>query len=372
MTTNTTPKPTYIHSKGSPSSDVWVVVDRPLSTDRDKGYLFSGGLGYVWDKMMQEAGIKDYHVVANRPDLAHDMAFINLTGDLNTYQPRIIIALDDVGRKLCDELVPKRNSGDEDESEIYKYAGSLLTSPKLNYPHYIIPTHGPLLVMSQYKLRDQVIFCDLAKAAQELEYIKQNGILQPLPARELKFEFESFEEILHIIDSFHNYPLISNDIECVYPKADSKYYKTYPGYPITVGLAPSKDFGISIDLFRESSIETAELWRRLNKLLKSVPQLGQNFLNFDINFYEMLGFEIVGELVQDTMIRHHTLWAELPHKLQFLTRQYTREPFYKDEGHGWSPKNMKGLKRYNCLDVCVTFEVYEGQELEFNERPWLR
>jgi hypothetical protein len=126
------------------------------------------------------------------------------------------------------------------------------------------------------------------------------------------------------------------------------------------------------DLFRESTTETVELWKHLNDLIKSVPQLGQNFFNFDLNFYECLGFEIKVEDIQDTLIRHHILWPELPHKLQFQTRQYTREPYYKDEGHGWSIKDMRGLKRYNCLDVCVTMEIWEEQEKEFDERPYLR
>ena len=52
----------FIHDKGSPSSRIWVVADAPLSTDEAKEFLFSGGLGYVFDKMMNDAGIKDYFV----------------------------------------------------------------------------------------------------------------------------------------------------------------------------------------------------------------------------------------------------------------------------------------------------------------------
>jgi len=103
-----------------------------------------------------------------------------------------------------------------------------------------------------------------------------------------------------------------------------------------------------------------------------VPQLGQNFFNFDLFRYEALGFDIPTKNCQDTLIRHHILWPELPHKLQFLTRQYTRQPYYKDEGKMWNMKDMRQLRRYNCLDVCVTMEVYLQQELEFNERPYLK
>ena len=133
----------------------------------------------------------------------------------------------------------------------------------------------------------------------------------------------------------------------------------------------ASDYGISFNLFRNSPRENNILWRALDDLLKRVPCLGQNFFNFDALFFESLGFNIPLEKVQDTLLRHHILWPELSHKLQFMTRQYTREPYYKDEGHGWSVKYMDRLRRYNCLDVCVTYEIYEAQEQEFKERPHL-
>jgi hypothetical protein len=55
-----------------------------------------------------------------------------------------------------------------------------------------------------------------------------------------------------------------------------------------------------------------------------------------------------------------------------MTRQYTREPYYKDEGHGWNIRHMDKYRRYNCLDACVTMEIYEAQEEEFNQRSQLR
>ena len=369
----------YIHNKGNPSSDTWVLVDKPLSGDIDRGYVYSSGLGYMWDKMMGEAGFNDYYVTCFRPDTDHPTAYANVVGSINQYQPKIIIPLDAAGRHFLPELSPTRRGkgfDPEKDSEIFKYAGSILTSEDIRYPHYCIPTLPPDIIARQYKLRDQVLL-DLLKAKSELDHVKAHGILQPLPKRELKYTFESFDEILHTIDSFLEYPLISNDIETIYPRAGTKknpsqFYGKLPGYPLTVGLAPTPDFGISIDLFRESDTESVELWRRLYNLFKSVPQLGQNFFNFDLNYYECLGFEFQIDKIQDTMIRHHILSPELPHKLQHLCRQYTREKYYKDEGAGWSPKNMDRLKRYNCLDVCITMEVWLEQEKEFEERPWIR
>ncbi len=371
-----------IANKGNPAAPVHVIADYPLTNDWDKGYMFSSGLGYVWDKMMQEAGLSDYYVTTRHPDRDDLMAGGDYESYIGKYKPPIIIPLDNSGawfsQRMQKKHQVKKNYNPDVDSEISKYAGSLLTADcgvvaKNSYPHYVIPTYGPSVIAKQWKERDIVISCDLSKAASELEYWKINHDVQPLPQRNPKIDFESFDELLYLIDSWLNLPYISNDIETVYPKAPTKtqpsqFYKILPGYPITIGLAPDPTFGISFDLFRESTIETRELWKHLAKLLNTVPSIGQNFFNFDACFYEMLGFKLPLEKCRDTMILHHLLWAELPHKLQFLARQYTREPYWKDEGAGWSAKNMRGMKFYNCKDVMVTYEIFEAEMQEIKER----
>ena len=372
----------HIANNGNPSSPVWVLINKPLPGDEDKGYLFSSPMGYVFDKMMREAGLPDYYVTCCQPVLGKPTG-----GDwhcsLKSRKPAIIIPLGVAGAKVCHELEPKYRGpryNPERDSEISKYCGSLLKLKQTNvsgpndWEHYVVPTFEPIDIVKQWKLRDVVISCDLAKAASELEYWKTHAkTMQPLPKREPKIHFECFDELLAILDTFFNYPIISNDIETIYPRAPtttqpSQFYKILPGYPITIGLAPRTDFGISFDFFRESTVETRELWKKLAKLLWEVPSLGQNFFNFDANFYEMLGFRLPLEKCRDTMIQHHQLWPELPHKLQFLARQYTREVYWKDEGAGWSTKNMDAMKIYNCKDVMVTLEIYLAQLAEMKDR----
>lgn len=361
-----------LSSKGSPTSQCWVICEKPYANDLAKGYLYSSGMGFVFDKMMKDAGISDYYVTCRRPDTEHLDAYAILENNLNTYKPPIIITLEEAGKFLCPVLTPKPKKGavGDDDSEISKYCGSLLTSKLLNYPHYIIPTYSPDSIVADWSLRDIVTSLDLGKAKSELDYFRANGRLEPLPERTLKYEME-FDEVLWNLDNFRTASLLSNDIETVYPHAKS-IFKPHPGYPITIGLAPSKSYGISFNLFWPTLAQTVKLWKILDRLLWEIPSLGQNFFNFDSCFYDALGFRIDLSRVKDTLLRHHILWPELSHKLQFQTRQYTREPFYKDEGKRWSMKDMKGLRRYNCLDVCCTFEIFEEQEKEFNERPYLR
>jgi hypothetical protein len=366
-----------IHPKGSPSAPVWVIVNKPLAGDTAKGYIYSSGMGYVFDKMMQDAGIPDYYVTARLPDLANGSTGGDWESRLAQYKPPIIIPLDSAGRWVVEELTPKhmkKGFNFDTDSAISKYAGSILTSDKLSWPHYVVPTYGPQDVIKQWKMRDIVVSCDLAKAASELDYYNKHGrTLEPLPAIDAKIDFDTFDELLWELDQMLNAKWISNDIETIYPKkptktSPSQFYKILPGYPITIGLAVSTTRGLSFNLFRDSTVETRELWKKLAKLLKEVPSVGQNFFNFDANFYEMLGFQLPLEKCRDTMILHHLLWAELPHKLQFLARQYTRHKYWKDEGAGWSIKNMRAMKIYNVKDVCVTLEIFHKEMEEILER----
>jgi hypothetical protein len=356
-----------IAPKGSPASPVWIILDRPFSSDIEKGYLLSGGMGFVWDKIMREAGMPNYYATCLHPDTDDFHIGGSWESYLQSEKPPIIIPLDSAGKALLPEMIPqpKKKGGmiAWDASNISKYCGSIQTSDRISWPHYVIPTYGPQEIIKQWKMRDIVINCDLGKAAAELEYWNQHKALQPLPEIEAKIDFDSFDELLYIIDSFRDSEYISNDIETIYPKPPTKtipsqFYKILPGYPVTIGLSRDNKFGVSFNLFRDSTVETRELWKRLARLLADTPSVGQNFFNFDANFYECLGFKLPLDKCRDTMILHHLLWAELPHKLQFLARQYTRHPYWKDEGAGWSPKNMKRMKIYNVKDVCATMEIF--------------
>jgi hypothetical protein len=364
-----------INPKGSPSAPVWVIIEQPYEQDKDKGYCFSSSYGFIFHKMMLEAGLTDYYVCSRRPELTNRSTFAILENDLNYFKPPIIITLEEAGKHFCKELEKKVIKGaktdEEHTSDIEKYAGSLLLSSKLNYPHYIIPSFSPHTIAKDWSQRDIVVSLDLGKAKSELDYFRRYGHLEPLPTRVLDIDFNDYDKLIVALERFKNASLLSNDIETVYPSKKSIYWP-HPGEVVTVGLADSRSYGISFNLFRESKTETLDLWRRLDYLFTTIPQLGQNFFNFDVSRYEAYGFEIPLENVKDTLIRHHILWPELPHSLAFQTKQYTRQPYYKDDSTKWNGKNLKSLKLYNCLDVTVTMEVYDAQEKEFAERPHLK
>lgn len=359
-----------IHNRGDRQSRMWIILERPYSSDESKGYLLSGGMGFVLERMLREAGldINEFYCCSRRPDTATPSGCVTLENELNHYKPPFVLVLGDVGRYFLPELRSKDT--DKWRGQLLKYAGSLMSSPLLQYEHYMMPIYDPSRLVADWNERNVTTYVDLQKFRDEHLYWKKNGVLQPLPLRKFVYGDIELDEVLLHLDRFKTAPLLSVDIETVYPRKGSAFL-AHPGYPVTVGIADGINFGISFNLFRNTPSENRVLWRTLDSLLYNTSLLGQNFFSFDALFFEALGFRINLDTVKDTLLRHHILWPELSHKLQFLTRQYTREPYYKDEGHGWSVKYMDKLRRYNCLDVCVTMEVYLAQEEEFKQKPHL-
>lgn len=366
----------FIHARGNPASRIWIILERPFGSDVDKKFCMSGGMGFALQKMLEEAGIgmKDIYCCARRPDTDNPMAASSIDNHLQTYKPPLILLIGEAAGWFLPDLrpLPKQDSY---KTQMNKYVGSLLQIPTCSsWDHWAMPIKDPQDLMADWTERNVTVYIDFGKIREELAYWCTKGTVQPLPVRTLRaHEMDTDEILTHLKNYRENYPIHADDIETVYPRKGSPYYQKHPGIPVTFGIAVSSTEGISFNIFRETPKATREVWRAFDALYSNgATVIGQNFLRFDSFFYNMMGFSLQREFVQDTLIRHHILWPELPHDLAFLTRQYTRQPYYKDEGKSWKLSQMTDLRRYNCLDVTVDFEVYEGQEQEFNARPHLK
>lgn len=62
----------------------------------------------------------------------------------------------------------------------------------------------------------------------------------------------------------------------------------------------------------------------------------------------------------DTLLAHHTLHPTWPHRLGFLTTQYTTHPFYKDDGKEWREGgDISTFWMYNVKDTCIILKIAE-------------
>lgn len=363
----------YVGHRGSQTAPIWFVGEAPGEDEDRTGLPFVGASGRELDYEIKESGIDKAAINFTNPYRLrppdNDISRIHETGiekhvfegaffeELRHYKPPFIIAC---GATPLSVLCPA-SSARTGEAAISKWRGSLLISPFLNWPHYVIPMYHPSFIFREYSERDVNLFI-LARLVEEWNYFQSNGKHQPLPERNLIVTPSAAEAKDYLNACITHLGPISIDIETVDRKV-----------PITVGLSYHRNHAISIGLYQYDKRDAVSIWRLLDRILSQSRIVGQNYTTFDANWLEVNGFSISLDKCDDTLVRHHVLHPESSHKLDFQVMQYTREPYYKEEGKGWRSKDgISQLMRYNAKDAACTLEVYEEQEKEFDENPSLR
>lgn len=365
-----------MNNRGNISSKLWLIQNFSEVKEADKAAneLFSGTSGYHFNKMLEEAALPvgDIFYCVNK-DTQQTLDLINL------YRPAITLLC---GPETTKEFVPDvANKKKPFEVSLDKQAGSLLQSPNISYSHFCIPIWPVERIYQDWSYRDIYINLDLGHAKDELDYFSRNGSIQKLPSYNFIVE-PTFAELKdYFFDKlFKSRQVSAGDIETIGHQIRAKKLNKlsnpkllgHPGYPYVMGLANSRTEAVSFSLWDYAIEQLVQVWRWLDALFQSITLIGQNFFNFDLVWLEALGFRLQTAKLQDTYIRQHILWPELPRSLQFMVKQYTRCPYYKDEGKHWSPKQKKSYMRYNALDCVNTYEVFLKQEEEFDGRPHLR
>jgi uracil-DNA glycosylase family 4 len=366
----------YVGTRGNLRSPVCVVGESPGADEDQLGVPFVGSSGKELDRMLEEAGFRNpntecwftnpfkVHPPDNDLDMLESLGIPKQTHidaffeELNETQPRIIIAC---GATPLSILCPQTASKRDGASKITQWRGSLLSSPLLKWPAYVVPVLHPAAILREWGERQIAVLC-LARACEEASFLKQHGVLQPLPQRELITlpPIQLLREFLH--EAQNQKDSVSIDIET--------YRRKWP-YTVAVAVSPLR--AVSFSLWNYDLDDLIQVWRSLDTILQTHRQIGQNYIGFDCHQLEAIGFSPSVELVDDTMVRHHTLWPEFEHKLQFQGFQYTRQPFWKTEGKEWNPREgLHSLMHYNALDAAATYEIFNAQEADFDDRPYLR
>jgi hypothetical protein len=209
----------------------------------------------------------------------------------------------------------------------------------------------------------------LEKAFEEYQWwLKNNYKLQPLPDRRLITD-PSYHDACDFLHSLISSPLpISIDIENI--GVYRGQYKTPQRnrLPYVVGFCNTTDTAISIDLAGYETGQTEKVWLLIDNILRTKRQVYQNGFGHDLPWLEYIGFRPAVALAEDNLVLHHVLFPELPHRLEFQTFQYSRTPYYKDEGKSWTVKERQKMKAYNCKDVIVTLECYYAMKKELDNR----
>lgn len=88
--------------------------------------------------------------------------------------------------------------------------------------------------------------------------------------------------------------------------------------------------------------------------------IGQNF-NYDASYFQD-NFDFVPRVHTDTLIAQSVLFPGLPRGLGFLSSMYCDwHCYWKDDARDWSNlRDFDRLFKYNCRDVCATWEAAAG------------
>ena len=367
----------FVGHRGNLGAPICFCGEAPGETEDNMKVPFVGTSGRLLDTMISEGGLDASACWFTNPFKTrppdNKMGRLDELGinkqvfideffeELNETKPTFIVAC---GATPLQLLCPATASKTDDETKIGKWRGSLLTSPRLDWPHYVFPIFHPAFILREWSEKYFNTFL-LAKLKAEYEYWKTQGRLNPLPIRTILHSPTFDESFEYLSECLISPDIISVDIELLRRR-----------YPYTISFALRGDSAISIAYADYTDVQAAHLWRLMGRVLSEKRVLGQNYTNFDIYWLRAMGFQPNLGLVDDTRIRHAVLWPELSHKLDFMTIQYTREPYYKEEGKGWSRirggEGLRQLKTYNCKDTLVTREIYDVQELEFADRPDLK
>lgn len=372
----------YVAQRGNPNDGVCIVGEAPGADEDRLGLPFVGASGKELGRICKDSGwpgrmeqiepgawlycpsevwhtnvfklrppdnkigrIEEYGIPSN----IFIEAFLE---ELRQYKPTIIVA---TGNTPLGHLCPFTR-GKDGQARIGSFRGSLLTSSLLDWPHFVIPCYHPAFILRAWEERPIAVFC-LERAFEEWSFFKANGKLNPLPIRNVILQPDIDKLIEILTDILTERKRVSVDLEM------------YQGMPVVYGLAWSAYDAVSFVLTEYTDDQCVRILRLLNEILRTCRQIGQNCVSYDVTQEELLSLQPGLQLIDDTLVMHHVLWPEFPHKLEFITMQYTREPYYKDEGRKWKPKDgIRKLLHYNALDTTTTYESVERMEAELEVR----
>jgi uracil-DNA glycosylase family 4 len=373
----------YVGTRGNVNAPIWLVGEAPGVDEEQQGVPFCGASGRMLDHLLREANVDlsrcfwtnayKTRPPENKIDRISELGIPltlyqeQLIEELHATKPTFICAL---GATPLGVLCPQTIHSRTKHAAIGSYQGSLLISPRLPWPHYVVGSYHPAYVFKSPDVRQLIVLC-LAKLAEEHQYWRaHNYQIQPLPQRRLISDPSADDAIdfLRVILAQPKERLVSVDIENI-GVYSGKYKTPQRGrVPYVIGFSVEPTLGMSIGLGEYDIVKAVQIWSLINDVLRTSRQVYQNGQTHDIPWLHFIGFDVNAQLSDDTLVMHHTLWPELSHKLEFLCFQYTREPFYKEEGRNWTVKERQKLKAYNCKDVCVTLEIYNAMRRELDAR----
>ena len=345
--------PNYVPGYGNPNAKLVIVGEAPGAAEDEAGMPFVGPAGHILDECLEFAGIdrseiyitnvckirppnnklKDLHLIGR--SLAEFIP--QLENELTTLQPNCVLLL---GNTALEILTGNKR--------IESFRGSILRT-KLGFKA-VASLHPASLLHAEGEgmksWRDLVLIKhDIKRAVLQSAFPEINSTDRTLQIA------RNSQEVYRFLDRYSDATVASADIE------------TSRTIPNCISIAFNRHHAISIPLLLNSipSHDLHYIWKFVSEFLNDtkVGLIAQNG-KFDTKRCRDVGLPW-HSLYFDTMLAWHTLFAEMPKKLQVISSILTEEPFYKDEGSEYVPgkHSFDRLQLYNAKDAVIEFECYE-------------
>src|SRR5262249_50616062 len=146
-------------------------------------------------------------------------------------------------------------------------SGSLMTSPVITHPHYVLGSYTPDWVSTNWAYHEIQGYIDFGRVRGEYEYYHNNGSLNPLPVRTI-ITNPTYDQLCdylrYILNAYATgvISFVSSDIETIRPKKKSMLHDLgHPGYFYTLSLAPSPKEAISYCMWDYPPEQAFKIWR---------------------------------------------------------------------------------------------------------------
>ena len=148
---------------------------------------------------------------------------------------------------------------------------------------------------------------------------------------------------------------------------------------VVAGFAWSESDAIVVPFRKEGGAYyySATDWVRVKQALQRLFIHGrfmyQNGVGYDIPLLRRRGWNIPLETFEvDTMVMHHTISPELPHKIGFISSQFGKQPFWKNVmADFWGlliyTCDQEEMKLYNARDCVALHQIYNGMSRHIND-----
>lgn len=353
-----------------PANGVMIVGEAPGFDEELAGATFVGASGQLLTKLLGGAGIRreqcyvtnvcKYRPPSNditkwvtdkkRTGLANewehkDGRWFNeavaegveeLVGEIAKCQPKIIVGL---GNVALWALTGQWGVTDWRGSEMCYVGEDGRKTP-------FVPTLHPASILRNWPVRAQV--------AHDLKFRVARRLRGGFETPSWDFNFApTFNEALTFIAELRGD--VAVDVE------------TSRGRIVCVGLATSARRAMCIPFIHEgyapywdashSRFLINALQMKLAADYSTVKVIGQNF-NYDASYFDA-NWNFVPKVAHDTLIAQSVLFPGTPRGLGYLSSMYCDwHCYWKDDARDWGNlNNFEGLFKYNCRDVCATWET---------------